>query len=138
MRYFNPEYVPCIMWTGGDQCCRNDLILYNLLFIVDVFQEKIQCFQPLFDPQFNMFPFCAGDDTGNNVERKNTFNTRIVAVYGKSDPLVHEQFSRKTVFLLQGRNIKLLQRGEYFAVMIPYLLLIVHFIPNVSCTVVLI
>ena len=97
--HIHVHHLPYEIGTGIDQFCRNNPVFNNELLVIDIFQENIQCFQPLFDPFFNMFPLGGFEDTGNDVEGEDFFNAFPAAVNRERDALAHEQFFGQLIFM---------------------------------------
>src|ERR1700719_3883106 len=65
----------------------NDAITDNFLVVIDIVQEEVQCSDPLTQTALHVFPFRAGDDARNQVERKYPFGPFQIVVNCKGDPL---------------------------------------------------
>src|SRR5580765_6097151 len=101
MRNFYSKNFPRIMRAGSDQFRRYNSIFYDLLVGINIPEKEIQCFQPLPDTRFNVFPFGRRKDPGDDIKGENSFNTCIIIVDSKGDTLVHEQFTGLYIFLTQ-------------------------------------
>ncbi|MNY65952.1 hypothetical protein D3C86_2033080 [compost metagenome] len=58
-----------------DQLTRNDAVIQDILFVVDVVDEHIQRLDPLFQPFFKPFPFRIRQYPRDNVDRHNALGT---------------------------------------------------------------
>ena|ERR1700761_1587654 len=85
--YHLPEKVRATV----DHFRRNDPIFQNELIVIDVFEKKIEGFQPLFYTGFDEFPFGGSDDPGNDIEGEDLFNPFAAAIDGEGDALAHEE-----------------------------------------------
>lgn len=63
---------------GGD-----DFVLQDLLLVVEIVEEKIQCGDSLDQAGFELGPFLARDDPRNEIERENALGALGVVVDGK-------------------------------------------------------
>ena len=70
-----------------DVIFRNHAIAQNGLPVIDVVQKKIERSDSLFQPALDLFPFFAGNNSRDEIERKNPFRALGVVVNGEGDTL---------------------------------------------------
>src|SRR5262249_26050807 len=63
-----------------DQVQRDDTILEDLLVMVNVVDKDIQRMNALTEPALDRYPFVGRNNPRNNIERKDLFRPRLIAV----------------------------------------------------------
>src|ERR1700674_2443788 len=70
---------------------RYDAIRQDFSGVIDVLQEKIQRCDSLGESTFDFAPFVVGNDSGEEIIRKDTFDAFVVAIYREGDSLVQKR-----------------------------------------------
>ena len=109
VRRTDAMHLPRVLRAGGDQRGRDHAIFQDLLFAVDITEEKVQGLQPLPDACLDQVPFRSSDDPREDVEREDPLDAFVFAVNGEGDALAHEQLRGQLVFLVQVFGTKLPQ-----------------------------
>lgn len=97
--------------------------------MIDIIEEDIKGFDPLFDPGFYDFPFGSLDQAGNDIKREDLFDAFSAAVDGESDPLAHEQFFGQFHLVAQDLVGVAFDGGHQFFVSRADAFAFKHFIP---------
>ncbi len=87
-RRFDPDKLPYEMFASQHQFCRNDLVSQDFLIRIDVCQELVECCDPLNESSLDTLPFIRRNDSWNEIEWKDSFDTLIDAVNRKGDSLI--------------------------------------------------
>ena len=66
--------------AGGDHPGPHDLLV-----VIDVVEEGIECLDPLLQPGLHGVPLMGGNDARHDIEGNQTFLARILAIHGKGD-----------------------------------------------------
>ena len=74
-----------------NQFPRHDAIRENLSAVVNVLQEQVQRRDSLGEPTFDFAPFVVGNDSGEEIIRKDALGALVVPVYREGDSLMQKR-----------------------------------------------
>src|SRR5882724_8231837 len=124
--------LPQEMRAAIDHLGRDDPILQDELFVVNILEEEVQGLQPLADTLLDIFPFGSGDDPGNDVEGEDLFYAFAAAVNGERNALAHKKLFCQLLFSVQLIDAHLLHKVHHSLVLLPDRKVGVHFVPGVG------
>jgi hypothetical protein len=75
-----------------DDMLGDDAVLQDSAIVIDVVQEEIEGFDPLFQTAFDRGPFVAVNDAGDNVEGEDSLGAVLVPVNREGDPHLEKGF----------------------------------------------
>jgi hypothetical protein len=75
-----------------DKAIGDNVVFKTVARPVDVFEKKIDGAEPLNQALLCMVPLIACDDSWNEVEGENTFETFLVSIDGEGNSLVHQGY----------------------------------------------
>ena len=99
---------------------RDDAVLDDFLFVINVVQEQVQRRDALGQAAFQKFPFRGGDDARQQVERENFLRALGVAIDVERDALPQERRVHRLPLGVELRRFEVAEQPVKFPVMRPH------------------